>query len=126
MPRHLKDKNIMKGWFVMSRKFNSVFKSKHDDMLKSLMSTLMLMVAPIASWVIYLRTDMAVSYYLTMILLAPAAAFFWVFLRNLGRVIIYYKFYSPYNEGEGTPHAQGKKKLSRRQRQKLKAKEADV
>jgi hypothetical protein len=108
----------------MSRKFNSVFKSKHDDMLKSLRSTLMLMVAPIASWAIYLRTGMAVSYYLTMILLIPAAVFFWTFLRDTGRVIIYYKFYSPY--GEDTPHAQGKKKLSKRQRQKLKAKEAEV
>lgn len=108
----------------MSRKFNSVFKSKHDDMLKSLRNTLMLMVAPIASWAIYLRTGMAVSYYLTMILLIPAVVFFWVFLRDTGRVIIYYKFYSPY--GEDTPHAQGKKKLSKRQRQKLKAKEIEV
>lgn len=108
----------------MSRKFNSVFKSKHDDMLKSLVSTLMLMVAPIASWAVYLRTSMAVTYYLTMILLIPAVVVFWTFLRDLGRVITYYKFYSPYGE-DSTPHAQGKKKLSKRQRQKLKAKEAE-
>ena len=108
----------------MSRKFNSVFKSKHDDMLKSLTSALMLMVAPIASWAFYLRTGMAVAYYLTMVLLIPAVVFFWIFLRDTGRVITYYKFYSPY--GEDTPHAQGKKKLSKRQRQKLKAKEVGI
>lgn len=84
----------------------------------------MLMVAPIASWAIYLRTNMSVSYYLTMILCIPAVVFFWIFLRDLGRVITYYKFYSPYDED--TPHAQGKKKLSKRQRQRLKAKEAEV